>query len=567
MPASRAVADFPYPLSPEQAAELERASAYYGGAGLSSQAPPVDFSAPPPPPPVAPDPGPASGPPPAIPASFAPPEVLESRPPPPPAPLMSVMPPPREPVSFERAPPPATPSTPKPVQRVASGPSDAFGVEAARRGLRGTFEGDKEALSANANAEKGRAVVLANGASQIAREKEEDAAIQRLETEEAAKHFKGYSDETQRQIDAVKSTQIGSRLYQDGGSKALAIIGGIFGGMFQGLNHTASNPFIDQMNKNIDRDIALQEKNLDNRKQAVAERRGVLADMRNSFKDEQLAKLQARNLYYEAFKDQIASEAAQYDSPVIQAKADMAITAVSREQAKLDLEGAIKKASDARAAAAAQLARQEHLRKAALEERAMRVQEGKLLVDAAEQEKKSGKASADQLEKLSSAMTAKPELSSSKKVIADLEKKLANPETGEIDGSKRVPGTGPVANFKESWWNKPLIGAAQNPIPGLHLSDEERIGRQDWDRLGIAYKHAVTGAGGSDEEAKNILQAFQGANTPAEQANAVRLAKAMLSDHESRIYAGYPKEVVDEYKRRTFEENADVPRTARRFAP
>lgn len=449
---------------------------------------------------------------------------------------------------------------------MASGNADPFGVNAARKGLRGSFDTDKDALSAGANAEKGRAVVLADGASQIAREKEEDAAIQRLESEQAAKHFKDFSDETQRQIDTVKSTQIGSRLYQDGASKALAIIGGIFGGMYQGLNRTASNPFIDQMNKNIERDLAIQEKNLENQKQAVAERRGVLADMRNTFKDEHLAKLQARNLYYEAFKDQIAAEAAQYDSPAIQAKADMAISAVSREQAKLDLEGAIKKAADARAAAAATLARQEHLRKAQLEEREMRVKEGKLLVDAAEQEKKAGKDSSDQMEKLSAAMAAKPELSASKKIIADVERKLSNPETGEVDGSRRIPGTGPMANFRD-WATRNPITGTPIPAPGLGLSDEERVGRQDWDRLGTAYRNAVTGAGASKEEAAQIKTAFEGANTPAEQANAIRIAKSMLTEHESRIYAGYPKEVVDEYKRRMTEETASVPRTARRFAP
>ncbi len=390
---------FPGPLSP---ADLEAAQNYYGGAGISSSA-----VAPPPPPgdPAAYYGPPAAPPPPSVapPAAQPPPswwdktkadirETLNS----PQATDMLTAPTTRATQILDQgraafstppaaAPAAATPSAPTPKtsggngggttpaedrafrELVAgmpdpnkskpagpSGPSGPSAIDKANRALRGTFDEDKAALQRGANAETDRSTLLAHGSGELARQKMDDEATRQVEASTAAQHFSNYQEETQRQIDAVRQKTIQpNRAYADTGSAVTAVIGGVLGGIYQGLNKLQSNPFLDQMNKTIDRDIAAQETDLATAKGAIAERKGMLADMRTTYKDEALAKLQARNMYYEGAKEQLAAEAATYDSPAIQARADQAINAITREQAKMDLDAAMKKAAAAAGAAAA----------------------------------------------------------------------------------------------------------------------------------------------------------------------------------------------------------------------
>ncbi len=236
----------------------------------------------------------------------------------------------------------------------AGGKPGLSAYDKAEKELRGTYDQDKAATQEGATAEKAKADILAAGAADIARRKMEDQAIQQVEAANAAKHFEDYQAETQRQIDDVKSQKIQpNRAYSDTGSAIAAVLGGVMGGMYQGLNHLQTNPFLDQMNKVIDRDIDAQKHDQATQKGAIAERKGLLAEMRTTYKDEALAKLQAKNLYYEGAKEDLAAQAATYDSPAVQARADQAIAAISREQAKLDLNDAIRKAAAAQAAGAA----------------------------------------------------------------------------------------------------------------------------------------------------------------------------------------------------------------------
>ncbi len=244
------------------------------------------------------------------------------------------------------------PAAPKPSG--GGGPSGPSAYDKATKALRGTYDDEKAALQRGTNAEMDRAAEMAQGAHEIAQRKMEDQAVQQTEAETQARHFETYQQETQRQIDDVKSQTIQpNRAYSDSGSAALAVIGGVLGGIYQGLNKLEKNPFIEQMNKVMDRDIAAQEHDLATKKGAIGERKSLLADMRATYKDEALAKLQAKNLYYEGAKEDMLARAATYDSPAIQAKADQAVTALSREQAKLDINEAMRKAAAAQAGAAA----------------------------------------------------------------------------------------------------------------------------------------------------------------------------------------------------------------------
>ena len=226
--------------------------------------------------------------------------------------------------------------------------------------MRATYDADKGATRAERDAEMARAEAVAVGSAALAQQKIDDQEIQAFEAQNAARHFADYSAETQRQIDEVRAKRLNpNERYADSGSAAMAVIGGVLGGLYQGLNHMEKNPFIEQMNKTFEHDLAVQEKNLSTQKEGIGERRHLLAEMRATYKDEALAKLQAKNLYYEGAKEAIAAEAAGYDSPTIQARADQAINALSREQSKLDINSALRKAAAAQAATAAAEARRQ----------------------------------------------------------------------------------------------------------------------------------------------------------------------------------------------------------------
>lgn len=223
----------------------------------------------------------------------------------------------------------------------------------ARRELYGTFAAEKHAMQSLADAEMARSEAMAAGMAVIGADRVRESALQESRAASEREIFKSYQEDTQRQLDDVRSQKVDpNRLYRDTGSTALAIIGGVLGGLYQGLNKLSSNPFIDQMNRNIDRDIAVQERDLDRKTKAIGERRGILADMRVSYHDEDMARAQAKNLYYEGIKQQLAAQASQYESPAIQARADQAINLVDRQQAALKLDELAKRAA-ANAAAAA----------------------------------------------------------------------------------------------------------------------------------------------------------------------------------------------------------------------
>ncbi len=398
---------FPGPLSP---ADLDAVQAYYGGTPANSSSaatpppPPDDPAAyygppaPPPPPTVA---GPAAPPPPSwwdtvkgdirstlqspqatdmlTPPTTRATQILDAgraavAAPPPPGPAAPASPaapaakaspqgggttPAEDKAFHDLVAGMPDPNKPKPTNGPA-GPSGPSAIDKATKALRGTYDEDKAALQRGANAETDRAALMAQGSGELARQKMDDEAGRQVEAATTAQRFNDYQAETQRQIDAVRQKTIQpNRAYADTGSAVTAVIGGVLGGIYQGLNKLQSNPFLDQMNKTIDRDIAAQETDLATAKGAIAERKGMLADMRTTYKDEALAKMQARNLYYEGAKEQLAAEAATYDSPAIQARADQAISAITREQAKMDLEGAMRKAAaQAGAAAAAEHQRQ-----------------------------------------------------------------------------------------------------------------------------------------------------------------------------------------------------------------
>lgn len=458
---------------------------------------------------------------------------------------------------------------------MGSGGSDPYGIFAARKSLRGTYDTDKEIADRLGTIAGDRAATVAEGRAELARRREEDAAIAHVEATERERTFREFNEETARQIAAIRERKIDpTRVFASNGMKSLGIAASVVDGLYAGLHGKDRNAAVEQINHMIDQDIGIQEREIAREGSTIGARMNLLGEMRATYKDTQLAEAQARSLMYEAMKEQIAAEAARWDAPTAKAEADHAISALTREQSKLDIETALKKQADARAAAAAKAAADALKWKRDMEEREMRVKEGELIVKANAAKKTAADRAdekADEARKALGKELSDEKLVAAKKTIDDIKRKIVNPE-GEVDGKKRIPGTGPNADTREKLFpgDRPPL-AAGLLIPGYggahylgKLDAEERIGRQDWARLADSYRVAVTGAGAGQEELARLMESFQGANTPAEQANAIRLADGMLAEREARIRASYDPEIVSEYDRRAAHERATRPKTVAR---
>lgn len=253
----------------------------------------------------------------------------------------------------------------KPVVRTpvgGGGPKndDPFGMKKAIRKELDSYDQEKAAVQAGADAEKVKGVVLADKRAEFARMQEEDAAVGRAEQDQAAAEVDAQMTEIRQQLADLKTKKIDpGRFLSSNDTKAMALVGGILGGLYQGFNRMERNPFMDSLDRMIDRDIAAQEKNLAAEREGIADQLNMLGQQRAMLKDTTAAKLQYRNMAYEAVKEKIAAEADRLGVPAAQARADQATAQITREQAKIERALAERLAAQANAG----MARSEAFRK------------------------------------------------------------------------------------------------------------------------------------------------------------------------------------------------------------
>lgn len=252
-------------------------------------------------------------------------------------------------------PAPAPKATPKPAASSGGVSVPSFANE--RNALYGTFPREQQAIQDLADAQKAKNDALAAGMAVVGADQVQHAKQMQLQAAQQDQIFKAYQDETQKQLDLVRSRQVDpGRLMKDGGMKLAALIGGVLGGLYQGINHLQSNPFLDDLHSTIQHDIGLQEQEIQRDTNAVAERKNLLANMMAVYKDKTAAEAATYGLYLEGFKTQLQSEVQQYDSPAIQARAAAAMNGVNRQFASLKLNDKMQDAARAAAAAAFQRA-------------------------------------------------------------------------------------------------------------------------------------------------------------------------------------------------------------------
>jgi hypothetical protein len=219
----------------------------------------------------------------------------------------------------------------------SSSTPDPFGIDAARRGQLAAYDDQIAAMRRAADAAAVGAVNEADARANFSRMQQEDAAIASAEAELSQRHFDDGMQEIGRQLDDVRAKKVDPfRLMKEHPALAvLAVIGGGISGMYQARTHGAQNEFLADLDRQLDRAMAEDERQIRDQKDAIGQASNLLAQQRAVQKDTDLAKLQTRNLQYEAVKQDIAARAAADDIPAARARADQMIAQVEDAQAKL----------------------------------------------------------------------------------------------------------------------------------------------------------------------------------------------------------------------------------------
>jgi hypothetical protein len=269
---------------------------------------------------------------------------------------------PRDPVSMTRG-----PTSPPP--RAASGPSapanpDPYGIKGANAQMLGSYDQQAAALGHLADAEVGRADAIGKQHAEMARRMREDAEIARAEDEHAAQLTDKSIAEISRQMDDVRTKRLKptSLMAESPGLGIAAIIGGVLGGLYQSLNHLQENPFLKTLDTMIDRQLAVDEKNLENQKEGLRSKMNLLGQQRQLFRDHATAKAAYRNVMYEAFAEDLKAASAPFDSPMYRANTEKALADLKLAQGGLQRQLGKELQSQAAAGAAAQFAKAKEVR-------------------------------------------------------------------------------------------------------------------------------------------------------------------------------------------------------------
>lgn len=410
-----------------------------------------------------------------------------------------------------------------------------------------TYRDQADAMGRRSDYEAEQSDIMAGAKAKQAKDLRDAAEDQRIHDETFQRTIDEYTAKSQAIADAIATKKIdASRSYSDSGAGALAVVGGLLGGLYQGVNKMATNPFIDQMNKVIDRDIAIQEKELANQKDMLADRRNGLGQMIAHFKDKRLAKAEYKKMLMTAAWNDAEARAAGFDSDIIKARVEEQRAPFERAIVDLGIEELRKQQALAAAGAAARASAAERARKAALDERKVRVEEFNAET-ARKKAEHEGKGLNPQQEKTMGAFAdafSKPDYLMAKALLDDIDAKSTNP-----DGSKGdIKGMGRLADAREAlappvkWYENaaaviPGVGLsyvlnrhASNAVAGL--SPDELNSRRQYAMAMLISKHDLTGAAAPTAEQIKIAEAQVGNKTQEELRGFVEDARRKIKMYE-----------------------------------
>jgi hypothetical protein len=129
---------------------------------------------------------------------------------------------------------------------------------------------------------------------------------------------------------------------------------------------------------------------------------------------------------------------------------------------------------------------------------------------------------------------------------------IANVENAlqKYKGKEEIPGVG-----TENVVTRAVKGAADFVVgegtgEKIYYNKEERANRQSHEFLKAGIRNAITGAGMSDTERKDLNQMIDGARTYSDLANVTRIVKTRVQRHKANLAGGYTPEAVELYEAR-----------------
>ncbi len=431
--------------------------------------------------------------------------------------------------------------------------------DAAQQRQLGAFGEQKELTNNAAVAHEERMEGVASREEAMAAKQQKDALeLQEVERKAAAQHqaFLSRNEELADQIGKMKTDPGRLMRDMDTGTKLVFAIGAGLGGFLRGVQGGGRNSVLDHMDKMIDRDIAAQQSDIDNAKASLTARSTIFGQLMQETGDRRLAGMQFRGLVYEAAKLKLKSDADRLGIPEAKTAAALEVNKIEHAQAGLNENMAATAwktylQQQAAAAAAARAAEEKaYQRQKDLLEYGLKVDH--LRVEAAKAGKEGRVTHDKQLQDLAKDL-ANPEQIQARVGVEGAMRRLIDPKTGKVDPKKGLPGVGHMADAREALTGRPTglnsispLAWAAHEVAGP--SAEDRVSRQDWNQLKLGYRHLITGSGGSEKEMADISSAFEGANTPQEQANAVQKLYDTVNRLEQTKKAGYDTAVVDEFE-------------------
>ena len=430
----------------------------------------------------------------------------------------------------------------------------------------GTYDTEKDQTMGLGGLIQEREAATGQARQLLAAKQVRDAELAQQEADDARARFDDYTSKT----DALNA-QLAERKVDPGrlmanldmGSKAGIMIGGIAGGILSALNG-GRNGVVDQLTKMIDDDVQQQYGDIARSRESVRERNTLLGQYMQIHGNAELAKLQARSAMYAATKDAILGRAEELGSREAMQNAMLAAGQVDRKQAELqqaiDANKLAVAQQQAAAAAAAARAAEEKIWSRQMELAKLGLEKDKLSIEAAKIKGEGDDKVNAEVQHLADKLGSK-ELANNRALAENLYTRMRGAD-GKIDTTKGLPGVGASADMRERvappvsmlsakdliLRGGPATAALANKAIGL--DDTERVGRQDWARAVLAYQDAVTGAGATDKEREMLTRAFQGAKTPAEQANAVNQLREFYAQQEARTMAGASPRAQAVFKQR-----------------
>lgn len=459
--------------------------------------------------------------------------------------------------------PGAAPSGQDDVSRTADGLYDARSQLGALMGQETGLAGGVSEADANRAEGIGQAMQQAADA--------DDARRQQYmrDVQEQQSMLKGWADQSAQLNDQLSKAKIDPDHYfanKSVADKAAMIFGAALGGVLRvqpgmdGRNH-----FLEAVDKAQQDDVDAQEKNLANMRASLSQRDNLLGQYMKIHGNLNAAKMQVMDQQTQAAIQRIQGLMESSNAPGIRARGEQMINQLQQRNQQLNVgiaqelnqqaiaqRMAQQKAAAAAASAAASARakaeenawqRASQLRDEDRKNRELDIKERGMARDEADKTAAGRAALAkidqDNVEAETIVDRLAPQIAK-----RDAKGNVIRNGRGEveIDPDKQLEGTGR--------WGKALETAVEaSPfLPRAIISDNAKNNRQDLQRLSLAYQQAVTGAGASEKEREMLTKAFAGAETSAEVAHAIGMAREMLDRKKAAARAAAGAAATSDYE-------------------